>query len=97
MYKLYKLPKRIAVFSLRIPSLSVATTIKPDAYEEAEGKDEPPKPGVLVPHEVGAALHDQCPLRQRESETGEGAVTRGNCVTEAHEKHKPNLSVMKKQ
>ena len=80
-----------------IPSLGVATNIKPDAYEEAEGKDEPPKPGVLVPHEVSAALHDQCPLRQRESETGEGAVTRGNCVTEAHEKHKPNLSVMKGQ
>jgi len=79
--------------SLDLPELHHSS----DAYEEAEGKDEPPKPGVLVPHEVGAALHDQCPLRQGESETGEGAVTRGNCVTEAHEKHKPNLSVMKGQ
>jgi len=42
----------------------------PDANEEAKGKDEPPKPSVLVPHEVSVAFDDQRPLGKRETETG---------------------------
>ena len=63
----------------------------PDANEEAKGKDEPPKPSVLVPHEVSVAFDDQRPLGKRETETGQGAVACRDRVAETHEKHKANL------
>ena len=67
------------------------TTTTPDANEEAKGKDEPPKPSVLVPHEVSVAFDDQRPLGKRETETGQGAVACRDRVAETHEKHEANL------
>jgi len=63
---------------------------RPDANEEAKGKDEPPEPGILVPHKVGAPLHNQRPLGEGKTKAGEGAIPCCDCVAETHEKHKAN-------
>ena len=63
----------------------------PDANEEAKSKHQPPKPGILVPDKVCAALDNQRPLGKGKTKTGEGAIPCCDRVAETHEKHKPNL------
>ena len=62
-----------------------------DADEEAKGEHQPPQPGVLVPDDVGAALHDERPLGEGEAEARQGAVPRRDGVAEAHQQHEANL------
>ena len=57
----------------------------PHADQEPECQHQPPQPGVLVPDQLGGALHDQGPLGEREAEPGEGPVPRGDRVAEAHQ------------
>jgi len=71
---------------LNLPELNQSA----DADEEAEGQDEPPEPFIVVPDEVGGALHDERPLGEAEPEAGERAVTRSDSVTEAHKEHESN-------
>jgi len=63
---------------------------RPDANEEAKGKDEPPEPGVLVAHQVGAPLNNQRPLGEGKTKSGEGAIASCDRVAETHEKHEAN-------
>jgi len=62
----------------------------PDANEEAKSKHQPPKPGILVPDKVCAALDNQRPLGKGETKTSEGAIACCDRVAETHEEHKPN-------
>ena len=62
----------------------------PHADQEPKREDQPPQPGVLVPDQLGGALHDEGPLGQWEAEPGEGPVPRGDRVAEAHQQQEPN-------
>ena len=55
------------------------------ANEKSKCEDEPPEPGILVPHQLSRPLDDQSPLGKGEAEPGKSAVPGCDGVTETHQ------------
>ena len=55
------------------------------ANEKSKCEDEPPEPGILVPHQLSRPLDNQSPLGKGEAEPGKSAVPGCDGVTETHQ------------